>query len=173
MDSNVHMPIDPFGYIRTLHVNDVSQAYVDALNDRDITIFMMARGRTVASDVVKYIEDNLADPCALLLGIFDQNDCLIGTSRVHDISHEASSCWMGVFLFHKEIMGKGLGSSVVRIVSDYVMKVLHISRVQAGILTINESSRACFRKAGFSLAEDGLDYHGLSREIWERRKANV
>ncbi len=174
MDRDIFLPVSPFGYVRTLRTDDVSQSYADALSDKELTEFMVTKGRVFTiGDLVAYIQQNLDDPHALLLGIFDQDDRLVGTSRIHDISGGEPFCWMGIFIFHREMMGKGLGTHVVRTVSDYAMQVLGLKSVRASILTINEASRSCFRKAGFSLAEGGLEYQGLSREIWERRQADV
>lgn len=173
MDRDIHIPVSPNGYVRILHTEDVGADYINALNDRELTSFMMPSDHEYThADIVQYVVDNLADTRALLFGVFDDQHRLIGTSRVHDISPDDQSCWMGVFLFRTELMGKGRGSGVVRAVSDFALQSCGVSRVQAGIYTINEASRACFRKAGFVLAQDGLEYNGQSREIWERRKSH-
>lgn len=170
MEHDVRLSLDSHGYVRPLHVHDVCQSYINALNDRNLTVFMETGGRTfVAEDIKAYIEQNLADPYALLWGVFDRDDRLVGTSRVHDISLQDSFCWMGIFLFHVGVMGKGLGSGVVRAVSGYALQELNLTSVRVGIISGNEASRGCFRKAGFQLLDSEPNYNGRMREIWERR----
>ncbi len=169
MQTDISLPLGSFGYVRPLQVDDVNQAYVDALNDKDLTVFLETKGRSfVKDDLVSYINENHADPYALLWGVFTQDGGLVGTSRVHDVCREDSSCWMGIFLFHRDVMSKGLGSSVARAISDYMLETFGLDTVRAGIIEGNDASRACFRKAGFVLLENAQAYNGRVREVWAR-----
>lgn len=174
MEREIFLPLDSFGYARLLRADDINDAYIDALNNTDLTVFLETKGRSFTrADLVAYAQENLSDPCAFLLGVFAQDGTLVGTSRVHDIAQDGSSCWMGIFLFHRDVMGKGLGSCVVRAVSDYMLKTHKIGVVQAGIIMGNDASRACFRKADFMMLENAQSYNGRVREVWGRSLPDV
>lgn len=167
--SEIMLSVGDFGYIKTLQANQVSQGYIDALNNKELTHFMEIGERQYNSeDISCYIQSNISDPAAYLFGVFSKENELVGTSRLHDISVYDGIAWMGIFLFSKDIMGRGVGSQVVKSVSSYALDKLALGRIQAGIITENAASRACFRKAGFSLLAEEKNYRGRSREIWAR-----
>lgn len=174
MVRDICLPLGSFGFVRPLQVADINAAYLDALNDADLTVFLETKGRRfVQDDLITYVHQNQQDLRALLLGVFSPEGMLVGTSRIHDIAPDGTDCWIGIFLFHRPGMGQGLGSRVVRAVSDYMLTNGTVAVVKAGIINGNDASRGCFRKAGFTLLEEGQPYHGRVREVWGRSLADA
>src|SRR5262245_35578690 len=73
-------------YLRPIAPTDVTQAYVDGLNDPEVHRYMEAprKQRQTLDSIRSYVAANAADPHAILFGIYC-GDTLRGTVRLHDL----------------------------------------------------------------------------------------
>jgi RimJ/RimL family protein N-acetyltransferase len=97
--------------VRPLNVKDVTEEYVDGLNDPDVNRYLVAvrLHRQTKDSVTRYVEADGDNPLSILFGIFlkQDNNPFIGTIRVHnmDLFHFCAS--IGVCLFAKRAWRKG------------------------------------------------------------------
>tara|TARA_R110002072_G_scaffold44003_10_gene123428 strand:- start:15 stop:554 length:540 start_codon:yes stop_codon:yes gene_type:complete len=140
--------------MRPLLAEDVTQAYVDGLNDRAVNTFLLGprSSRQTIETVRAFVEQNQQDPAAILFGIFKAGRHF-GNVRLHDISQ--TDAWIGVAVFDTGEWRKGLGSRCVARAARFAVADLGLERVNAGIDRHNERSKKAFARAGFQLAHDG------------------
>ncbi len=156
-------------FLRLLSEADVNQDYVDALNNKDRTKYMTSVHNKVShEDAVRYIRENAEKSDTLLFGVFE-GDCLLGTSRLHDIDQKNGTAQLGIFIFSNDPSKKGLGTSMIEKISDFAFSELRLEAVHAGIFVENEASIRAFTKAGFSV-HDHSTYQGRQYQKWIKRR---
>jgi len=99
-------------YLRPLQVEDITDEYVNGLNDPDVNKYLVNVRLNVQTfkSVEKYVRSSMENPFAVLFGIFINHDAkpLIGTIYVSgtDFFHFLAS--VGVCLFAKRAWSKGI-----------------------------------------------------------------
>ena len=83
---SLRIQLDVNAYLRPVQVSDITEAYVEGLNNPVINKFLgqsRLRRQTVET-VAAYIDENQRNPHDVLLGIFIGN-ALRGTVRLHNV----------------------------------------------------------------------------------------
>lgn len=159
-------------FLRLLEKNDITQAYIDALNDKDRVQYMTSlKEKTSFEDAVQYVNENNQSPDSFLFGIFE-NDDLLGTTRLHDIDRANKNAWVGIFIFKNDPGKKGLGTSVIQKITDYAFDEQGLKTVRAGIFLENKASAGAFSKAGFSVYERSV-YQDKEYQKWIKSRPDV
>ena len=159
-------------FLRLLQKDDITQDYVDALNDKDRVQYMTSlKEKTSFEDAVQYVNENNKNKEAILFGIFE-NDNLLGTSRLHDIDSANKTAWMGIFIFKNDPDKKGLGTSVITKIVNFAFDDLNLETVRAGIFVENKASAGAFSKAGFSVYEQSV-YNDKEYQKWIKSRPDV
>jgi RimJ/RimL family protein N-acetyltransferase len=142
-------------YLRPLQAADVTQAYVDGLNDPDVHRYMEAprKQRQTLEGVRSYVAANAADAQAILFGLYTGGR-LRGTVRLHDIDTGRGTATVGVALFDRSIWRQGWGSAALAAVATYATSQLGLTRLEAGIIAANTGSIRAFENAGYHRAQD-------------------
>lgn len=170
MKADIILNLDRGGIVRTVTIEDVSQAYVDGLNDPEVNRHLIGpRSQWQTLELVRaFIEANLAAPDALVLGLF-VDGALRGTTRLHDIIPGRSGT-QGVALFDRAYWGKGWGSTLIAASSAWLMAEFDLLETVAGIEEDNTASQRSFARAGFE--PDPATFVGCGGAVarWWRRK---
>jgi RimJ/RimL family protein N-acetyltransferase len=141
-------------YLRPISEADVTDAYVDGLNDPEVNRYLEVRKLRQTSETVRaYVRANAADPWAVLFGIYSGN-VLRGTLRLHDVDLSGSKATVGIALFDRHFSGRGLGSAAIAAVARFAAAELSLTHLAAGIIDANTASVRAFEKAGFRRARD-------------------
>lgn len=164
------LPLPNGCFLRPLQPEDVNEDYIEALNNRSRVQHMTSvQAHNSRADVISYVIENIKKSDVILFGIFE-GECLLGTSRLHDIDQVGKTAWMGIFVFNHDPAQKGLGTSVIKKICDFAFTTLHLDSVRAGIFLENEPSVRAFTKAGFSVFEKSV-YEGKPYQKWINRRA--
>jgi len=140
--------------VRPLRVADITDEYVEGLNDPDVNRYLVAvrQQRQTRESVANYVEADWDNPLSILFGIFIWNDDapLVGTVRVHniDVFHFLASA--GVCLFAKRAWKKGFAHRALRMVKDHLFAEAGLHYLEAGVYAENVDSLNCFLRAGFA-----------------------
>lgn len=134
--------------LRPVTERDVTDAYVNGLNDPEVHRFLVAprRQRQTREMVVAFVEQNLAAADGILFGLFiDARLC--GTVRLHDIRN--GQAWLGLALFDRAIWGRGWARRAIVGVAQFAARDLRVEEIRAGIAQENVGSRKAFAASGF------------------------
>ncbi|MEQ8505347.1 MAG: GNAT family N-acetyltransferase [Rhodospirillales bacterium] len=165
MKPDIILTIDDGLSLRPLMPDDVTQSYVDGLNRREVNAFLQSPNATHQTDasVRDFVQNNLADPAAVLFGIFVDGRHW-GNVRLHDI--DGTTAWIGIAIFDPQRWGRGLGSRSIRRVAEYGIESLGLDMVWAGIDLTNVKSIAAFERAGFKHTEKYAAGRPAGSSVW-------
>lgn len=141
-------------YLRPLKVNDITDEYVNGLNDPDVNKYLVNVRLKVQTYklVERHIQANMENPLVILFGIFIKHDAkpLIGTVYVSGIDFFHFLASVGVCLFAKRAWRKGYGFLALGMVKDYLFKQLELHYIEAGVYAENIQSIKLFKRVGYS-----------------------
>lgn len=159
-----HIPMGDMN-LRPLLADDVSNDYVEGLNDPEVNKHMKVRQQPqTLSSVVQFVEENLIATNSILWGIWIlETNRLVGSVRLHNIDDDTNSCDIGVCVFDRSVWGKGVASRAIRGVCNWGYKCLRLQTVVAGIEPENLGSWKAFTKAGFESPKGNEDRLGANR----------
>ncbi len=168
---NITLFHDISATIRHLRIEDINSEYLNALNDprRTHSMSYSYRPQVTEETLKNYVQKSINSDKDYLFGLF-LNNTLMATSRLHDSCISSSSIWQGVFVFTPQSEGKGYGSLIVGVVSDFALIKLGYSAVKAAIKNNNIASKKCFQKSGFRFSHVDDSYQNVIREIWTKTK---
>jgi ribosomal-protein-alanine N-acetyltransferase len=139
------------GNIRAFSEDEVTESYVNGLNDPDVNQYLEVRHtRQSIKTIRQFVRLNALSGDSILFGIFsDSRRELIGTIRLHKISRTSATAHIGICIFDKLSWGQGHGCEAISTVTSWVTIRLGINKVLAGIYYDNKSSRRAFTNAGY------------------------
>ena len=142
-------------YLRPINTNDISQLYVDGLNDPEVHRFLVAakKKKQDHKSISKYVKKNWESNDTILFGFF-LDDILRGTIRLHDIVDKKS--FIGIVIFDKKIWGMKWGRKILIAISNFAYRELDMKEIKAGIEFNNHKSARLFLSAGYSIDESYL-----------------
>ena len=153
-------------YLRRFCTDDITQTYLNALNDDSIIGLTEARHKKWnVENVLEYINNSNVKGVSLLVGIFlISSDKPIGNIRLfnfHDIHKRAE---LGILIYDKSEWGKGYGTEALKAISDYGFKELGLHRITADYYKNNIGSAKIFEKAGYKIEGVFCDHFYLNNK---------
>jgi len=137
--------------LRNLREEDVTNEYVDWLNDPESNKYLEVRHRPQTLDTCKaFVSACNADPGSYLFGIYLKSTSKhIGNIKIGLINLVHKRGEVGLFIGDKQYWGKGYAVEVVRAITKYAFLELGIQRLEAGCYEANLASLQVFLKAGY------------------------
>ena len=146
----------PPGFLRPMLESDVTDDYVLGLNDPRINQYLEVRHHLQTHDSVSsFVRMNKDSPDMILWGFWygeESQERLVGTVRLHGVDNAKSYCHIGICLFERTLWGKGLGSHVIRTVTEWAFDNLDLHTVRAGVYVENIGSQKAFLSAGYQFS---------------------
>jgi len=139
--------------LRDLTEADVTQDYVDWMNDPEVVQYMESRfeENTMAS-IRTFVRSCAKDPGTLLLGIFSADKGLhIGNIKLGPVNLHHRLGDIGLVIGRKDFWGQGVASTAIAAVRDYAFTTLGLIKVTAGCYEPNAASARAFVKVGFCI----------------------
>jgi RimJ/RimL family protein N-acetyltransferase len=154
--------------LRTLTVNDATDAYCRWMSDKRVNRFLESRFRSLATkDLAEFITACNANPNILLLGIIIRaNDKHIGNIKLGPIDRNHGLGDIGLLIGEPDEWGFGFAREAIKAVSDYALGPLSLHKVTAGCYASHVASRKAFESSGF-LVEGIRPKHFRSDGQWE------
>lgn len=139
--------------LKLLKPEDVSQDYVNWLNDSETNRYLESRNTLQSmSSVIKFVELSVANEKEFLFGVFkNKNMEHIGNIRLHEINKKDKTGEIGLLIGQKASWGMGFGSKSIFLVSRFAFKKLKLEEVLAGCCETNIGSIKAFEKCGFKI----------------------
>jgi len=137
--------------IRDLLISDISDSYIDWLNDPAVNKYLEVRHIWQDNEsVINYVKSFQNREDIMLLGIFiKETNQHIGNITFSTINKLNDSGVIGIAIGNKNFWGFGYALEALRGVIKYAFKELNLHRLEAGISINNKASRKLFEKAGF------------------------
>lgn len=138
--------------MKRLLVSDVSQKYVDWLNDPEINQFLAIRGVTQNIDMVRaYVSSYERTDNKLLLGIFDiKTKIHIGNITFSSIDWKNEVGIIGIAIGDKNYRGQGYAYEALSLAVEFAFSELSLHRIDAWVSADNISSQKLFKRVGFN-----------------------
>ena len=137
--------------LKELEPSDVTQQYVDWLNDPDVNKYL--ESRFVYQDNKKVTEFvkvcHYSDVC-FLFGIFTKNGMKhIGNIKIGPINVHHNYAAIGLVIGDKDSWGKGFASKAISMITEFGFKKLKLVKIVAGCYGANIGSKKAFEKSGY------------------------
>ena len=138
--------------LRPLGESDITDEYVEGLNDPDVNRYLVFRQTQTLPLVREYVRQNRESPTAILFGLFlkDDRSPFIGTIRMSDIDLFHYLANVGVCLFAKRAWKKGYALEAMKLLVDYSFRDIGLHYLEASVYAENVNSIKLFCRAGFS-----------------------
>ena len=132
-----------------LSKSDLCKEWVDALNDTDIVAYSEQRTRKhTLSSQRKFIENKIKDRTSETLVFYNQS-VMLGIGEISSINTYHQSAEISYLIIDKTMWGNGLGTFIVKSLTDYAFNKLKIIKLHAGIYAENIGSMRVLEKNGF------------------------
>lgn len=153
-------------YLRPLSVSDITQEYINALNDKEVVRLTEARHQKWDEENVKrYVEESNVENVSQLIGIFlRESDRHIGNIRLFNFNSKHKRVELGIMLFDKSQWSKGYGTESLIAVTNYAFNELELHKICADYYSVNNASASMFKKAGFEIEGVFKDHFLLDGE---------
>lgn len=137
-------------FLRETKLSDVTQEYVNWMNDPEVTRYMEARFGNHTIESVKNYVDNIKKENSVLLAIIaKEHNKHIGNIKLGPIDRNHAFTILGVMLGDKNYWGKGYGPEAIKLAVSYAFTKLGLRKINADVYENNVGSMRAFQKAGF------------------------
>lgn len=139
--------------LRSLRDCDVSQTYVEWLNDPEVNHYLETRYSTQTMDSCReFVRRCNSDESEHLFGMFlKDNGRHIGNVKLGLINRLHCRGQISLFIGEKTLWGKGLAHEVVQAVTKYGFECVGLDRLEAGCYEENLSSLRVFLSVGYTI----------------------
>lgn len=148
-------------YLRPIELADVSQKYVDWLNDPDVNQFLETRyTQQTLESVEQFVNSRLNHPDEILLAICaNANHEHIGNIKLGPICRIHKRAQVSLFIGDKSYWHQGLASEAVALVTKYGFEQQGLNYIFAGAYSLNIGSIKAFERCNYR-------HHGLLKEYY-------
>ena len=150
--------------MESLNAEQISQDYIQWMQDEDILQYLTSGHKAYSAQELKeYVAQMNGSQNNYLFGIFlKENNAHIGNIKIGNIDFLHKFADLGLIIGNKTLWGKGYGTEVIALTTQYAFNGLNLNKLIAGMLIDNIGSYKAFIKAGYK--EVGrLTRHVLSR----------
>jgi ribosomal-protein-alanine N-acetyltransferase len=140
-------------FYRLLKESDVTETYVNWLNDSEINKYLETRHSYHTLDSCQiFVADMLMDKNQHLFGIFlKSNNAHIGNIKLGFIDPNHHTGQIGLLIGEKDQWGKGFATEAIKELTSWGFKSLSLQKIEAGCYDENIGSLRAFLKAGYQV----------------------
>ena len=137
--------------LRSISEDDVTQRYLDFLNDKVVTKFLDAgRKEHSIDDLKSYVKEKISKNDCIFLAVRDKELSLhIGNVKIEPIDYNNRKAEIGIMIGDKNFWGKGYGTEAMRLAVKFCFQDLDFNRVTLGVITDNIQAIKSYKKVGF------------------------
>ena len=160
-------------FLCPLKVSDASAEYAGWLNDPIVNQYLETRSVTL-QNLREYIRSKNESDTAILLGIFCRKSGKhIGNVKLEPVDWMKKVATMGLLIGDKSFWGKGVGTEVVDLVTNYAFDTLRLSEVNLGVIPENKPALRVYEKCGFiidHIEKKAVDHDGVRYDqVWMKK----
>ena len=151
-------------FLRTLLPEDVSESYAAWLNDPVVNAYLETRSVT-DSELREYVQKKNESDSAMLFGIFWKGSWEhIGNVKLEPVDFEKGTAIMGILIGNKRYWGKGIGTEVTNLITNFTFDHLGVHEVHLGVIAEHASAIRVYEKCGYtinSIEKDSINHDGV------------
>ena len=158
--------------LQELGPSDISQTYIDWLNDVEVNKYLESRYITHNENTVRDFVIACRDSeTEFLFGIFvKENMKHIGNIKLGPINNYHKRADIGLIIGDKSYWGQGFAKEAILLISQFAFNTLKLHKLTAGCYESNIGSKKAFENSGYKI-EGFFEQHVMlsgSREgIWK------
>lgn len=154
-------------FFRYLNNSDANQEYKKWLNDKDVNKYLEIRHEQHTILKIKdFISTQNRSSNNHLLGVFyKQNGAHIGNVKLGPVHKFHPVSELSLFIGNKQYWYKGLGSEIIKTISNHAFKNLGIKKITAGAYSENISSIRAFLKNGYKIEGIKREHYVLNSKL--------
>ncbi len=158
--------------IQLLKPNDVTQVYVDWLNDPKVNRYLEVRHQKwTRKSCEEFVQECCNHDNIALFGIY-LHDRHIGNLKIGPANRHHHYADLSYFIGEKAEWGKGYATKAVKLAINWAWKYMNLHRLQAGVYDSNAASAEVLRKCGFEY-ECFFGKQLLDNGAWQDHKCYV
>lgn len=137
--------------LRPLDISDITDAYLQWLNDPEVTRYLEIRHTPQTYDrVCQYLKQREQMPDCPHFGVFDENGTRhVGTVTLNALNGHYKTADISFVMGHPDARGKGYATEAVHAVCEYAFTVLQLHKLTGGHYLSHTGSQKVFQKNGF------------------------
>lgn len=136
-------------YLRPLEMEDID-SFVLWLNDEEVRQYMGMTSPLNRIREKEIIERQNKDDRNMVLGIvLKENDQLIGSIGLHDVSVPHRHAELGICIGDKNCWSKGYGTEAIKLMLHHGFDQFNLHRIFLFVLDFNSRATRAYEKAGF------------------------
>lgn len=134
-----------------LERSDVSETYVEWLNNREINKFLESRFQIHTVETTRnFVETMLRSQSNLLFGIRSLSlQRHVGNIKLGPIDNRHGLAEIGLMIGDRQAWGQGIGTDAIAAVTNLARTQLGLRKITAGCYGSNKGSSKAFLRAGF------------------------
>ncbi|MEP0942341.1 MAG: GNAT family protein [Rhizobiaceae bacterium] len=155
--------------LKELDSSDVTEKYVDWMNDGSVVQYTDARlGQYLLKDIQEYVAKIYNSSSSFLFGIFEKKSMNhIGNIKIGPVDKENQNASIGLIIGDKNYWGAGIGTEAIGLVTAIAFEELRLYKVTAGVIAGNDASTRAFLRNGFVIEgtrRDHINFNGEWRD---------
>lgn len=91
---------------------------------------------------------------------------VVGTAMIFSFNHTAKHAEIG-YVFHQDVWGKGFGTELVQLMSDFAFNTLELHKLHAHINAANIGSSRVLEKNGYEVEGRLKDYNYIDHQYYD------
>jgi RimJ/RimL family protein N-acetyltransferase len=139
--------------LRELKSSDVTQQYIDWLNDPEVNQYLESRLTHQDEVSIKvFVETCQQSKVIFLLGMFVEGGINhIGNIKLGPVNMHHDCAEIGLMIGDKGYWGKGFASKAISMITQFGFKQLKLSKLSASCYKDNIGSKKAFEKSGYKV----------------------
>ena len=143
--------------LKRICVSDVSQKYVDWLNDTDVNKYLEVRHHVNDLEALhQYVTNSINSNNEFMFTILLSGEH-VGNIKVSSIDFYNKFGTVSIIIGEKSCWGAGIARKSIMLLSDWCFKELRLHRLEAGIISLNYGSIKAFMGAGYRIEGSKLE----------------
>jgi len=138
---------------RILSVDDVTQRYVDWLNDPEVNRYLETRHcEQTKGSCISYVAEMMSSSADNLFGIYlRESGQHIGNTKLGFVNWHHKRADLALFIGEKDCWGKGLATETIKAITSWGFSELKLEKIEAGCYEPNRGSLKAFLKCGYQV----------------------
>ncbi len=154
-------------FFKYINIENIENGWLDWMNNHELIEYLDTSGLATKESLLEYLEKS-QPPSVHMFAVYEINSGdYIGNARLSSIDYINKNAAYGRLIGNKKCHGKGYGTQMLLLLSDFAFNVLNLERIYTGVNNNNIASIMSNIKAGAVLdrVEQKVDKNGKKNNI--------